>query len=183
MKPVYALALALVSHVAAAEPQFYVLDVRHTGDAVLHSSSQSVSAKAGLPYVLVDTPAVNCCFHVGVKPGQRTSSVRINEDAPPLTSEDGDEIYQVAGYVADAPRSSRPAADNLAFGLRGMTLVRVKEKQTYEVGFAKGTKPVIVKHCLGAEGVNFRLYHASTDRAPYASYYFALGYDTAPNCE
>ena len=183
MKLVYVLVLALAARVAAAEPHFYVLDVRHTGDAVLHSSSQNVSPTAALPYVLVDTPVMNCCFHVGLKPGQRTSSVKIDEDAPPLTSEEGEEIDQVAGYVVAAPRSTRAGVDKLAFGLDGMTSVKAKEKRTYAITFGKGTKPVIVKHCLGAEGVNFRLYRASADRTPYASYYFALGYDTTPNCE
>jgi hypothetical protein len=64
-----------------------------------------------------------------------------------------------------------------------MRSVSAKTKRTYEIAFANGARPVIVKHCLGAEGVNFRLYHASTDRRPYASYYFALGYDTVPNCK
>lgn len=183
MKLVYVLVLALPARVAAAEPHFYVLDVRQTGDAVLHSSSQSVSLKASLPYVLVETSAMTCCFHVGLRPGQRMSSVKIDEDASPLTSEEGDEINQVAGYVVAAPRSARAGVDKLAFGLDGMTSAKAKEKRTYEIAFGKDTKPVIVKHCLGAEGVNFRIYHASSDRTPYASYYFALGYDTTPNCE
>lgn len=183
MKLFCVLFLALLGQVAAAEPQFYVLDVRHNGDAVLHASSRSVSPKAALPYVLVDSPAMECCFHTGLKPSQRKSTVKIDEDAPQLTSEEGDETYQHAGYVVRSPRGATGAMDKLAFGLEGMTSVRLKNKKTYEIVFRKGAKPVIVKHCLGVEGVNFRLYHSIADRAPYASYYFALGYDTAPDCQ
>ncbi|MGI4846288.1 MAG: hypothetical protein ACRYF7_23600 [Janthinobacterium lividum] len=174
--------LALVGRVAAAEPLFYVLDVRHTGDAILHASSRSVAPKAPLAYVLVDSPAMECCFHIGLKPGQRKSTAKIDEDAPRLTSEEGDETFQRSGYVVQPPRGATGAMDKLAFGVEDMTSVRVKNKRTYEIVFGKAAKSVIVKHCLGAEGVNFRLYHSIADRAPYASYYFALGYDTAPDC-
>jgi hypothetical protein len=43
-------------------------------------------------------------------------------------------------------------------------------------------KPVIVPHCLGVEGVNFRLDRSMAGKKPYVSYYFALGYDTKHNC-
>lgn len=69
-----------------------------------------------------------------------------------------------------------------AFGLEGMISVRLKNKQTYEKAFGKGAKPVIVKYCLGVVGVNFRFYHSIADQLPYASYYFALSYDIAPDC-
>ena len=183
MKPIYLSLMALAGQAAAAEPTFYVVALRHNGDAVLHASARNVSAKAGLAYISVDAPVVHCCFHAGRKPGQGTSSVKLDTNASPLTSEQGDETYQIAGYVTAPHEGARDAADKLAFGFDGMRSVSAKTKRTDEIAFANGARPVIVKHCLGAEGVNFRLYHASTDRTPYASYYFALGYDTIPDCE
>jgi hypothetical protein len=182
MKMILALLLSLVCHVAWAEPLFYVLDLRHTGDAVLHVSSQGMSPKAALPYVVVDTSAMKCCFHTGPKPGERRSTISINEDTPPLSSEDGAETVQFGGYVTVVPRDKRGIVDALAFGLAGMTSVTAKGERTYEVVVRGHAKPVIVRHCLGAEGVNFRLYKRAADRKPYATFYYALGYDTEPDC-
>jgi hypothetical protein len=72
--------------------------------------------------------------------------------------------------------------DKLAFGIEGMSAVTARGKRTYEVAMPKNGSPVIMRHCLGVEGVNFRLYHSMADKKPYASYYFALGYDTKPDC-
>jgi hypothetical protein len=93
------------------------------------------------------------------------SPIKIDVDAPPLTSEEGDEIFQIPGYVTlSAAGGANPSADKLAFGI--------------EVTMPQNGRPVIVRHCLGAEGVNFRLYYSMADKKPYATYYFALGYDT-----
>jgi hypothetical protein len=180
-----ALAMALVSQAVAAAgtPAFYVLDLRHTGDAVLHTGTEKLSPKVELPYMVLDAPKMDCCFRTGRKPGSSKSPIKIDEDAPPLTSEEGDEIYQVPGYVTSAPTSgASPAADKLAFGIEGMAAVTARGKHTYEVAVPQSGRPVIVRHCLGVEGVNFRLYHSMADKKPYATYYFALGYDTAPDC-
>lgn len=182
MKLILALLLSLVCHVVLAEPLFYVLDLRHTGDAVLHASGQSVSPKASLPYIVVDTPGMKCCFRTGSKPGRRRSAISLNEDAPPLSLEEGAEAVQLAGYVTVIPTDRREAVDALAFGLAGMTSVRAKGERTYEIVVEGRAKPVIVRHCLGAEGVNFRLYQRAADRKPYATFYYALGYDTEPDC-
>jgi hypothetical protein len=174
--------LLLVCNVLRAEPSFYVLDLRHTGDAVLHASSQSFSPTAALPYVVLDTPAMKCCFHAGRKPGQRKSPIKINEDAPLLSSQEGEETFQLAGYVTSGPAGTRGAVGTLAFGFAGMTSVAAKGMRTYEIAVRGSAEPVIVRHCLGAEGVNFRLYRHVADRKPYATYYYGLGYDTEPNC-
>ena len=72
--------------------------------------------------------------------------------------------------------------DKLAFGIEGMTSMQPKGKRTYEVVVEQYAKPVIVRQCLGAEGVNFRLYHSLADKKPFATYYFALGYDVKADC-
>jgi hypothetical protein len=182
MKLLCAVFLALVSCGAVAEPLFYVLDVRHTGDAVIHASSKGIEPAVALPYIFVDSPGMKCCFKVGLKPGHRKPLIKVDEDAPRLSSEEGEETFQVPGYVNVLPMGARGAADTLAFGLVGMTSVAVKGKRTYEIVVRDGAPPVIVGHCLGAEGVNFRLYHRVGDAKPYATYYYALGYDTEPDC-
>lgn len=185
MKQILFVILALITQAssAASAPAFYVLDLRHTGDAVLHTSIAKLPPKVELPYVVLETPKMDCCFRTGRKPGSSMSPIRIDEDAPPFMSVDGDEIFQVPGYVTPSRiASANVGTDRLAFGIDGMTSVTVRGKQTYEVATAQGGGPVIVRHCLGAEGVNFRLYHSMADKKPYASYYFALGYDTKPDC-
>jgi hypothetical protein len=181
MKLFCILFLAVVDHVAAAEPLFYVLDVRHTGDAVIHASSKTMSPTAALPYVVVNAPAMECCVKVGPKPGQRKPPVKIDEDAPRLSSEGGEETFQFPAYASIAPTGARSAADTLAFGLVGMTAVSAKGKRTYKIMMSGSAKPVVVRHCLGAEGVNFRLYHHAEDK-PFATYYYSLGYDIVADC-
>lgn len=183
MKLLCAVFLALVSCGALAEPLFYVLDLRHTGDAVIHASDKSISPTVALPYIVVDSPGMACCVKVGRKPGQRKPPIRIDEDAPRLSSEDGEETFQVPGYVNVVPAGARGSVDTLAFGLVGMTSVSAKGKRTYEIMMRGSAKPVVVGHCLGAEGVNFRLYHRVGDARPYATYYYALGYDIEPDCQ
>ncbi len=184
MKLLCAILLSLLGQaVAAADaPLFYVVDVRHSGDAVLHVSTNSVPPKTELPYVIVDTPVMTCCFRLGAKaPGRKP--IKIDEDAPPLTSEEGEETFQFAGYVTTAPvAAQRGSADKLAFGVEGMTSVLQKGKRTYEIVVPQQPKPVIVRHCLGVEGVNFRLYRTLTDKKPYATFYYSLGYDVKPDC-
>jgi hypothetical protein len=185
MKKILFVVLALVTQAvsAAGAPAFYVLDLRHTGDAVLHTGTEKVSPKVELSYVVLDTPKMDCCFRTGRKPGSTKSPIKIDADAPPLTSEDGDEIFQIPGYVTPSPTgSANPSTDRLAFGIEGMASVSAKGKQTYEVAMPQHGRPVIVRHCLGVEGVNFRLYRSMADKKPYATYYFALGYDTKPDC-
>lgn len=184
MKSIYLVLLSLccaLSH-AADRPEFYVLDVRHTGEAVLHANTDQIP-KADQQYALADTGTVNCCFRFGTKPGMRKPSIKIDEDAPPLTSSIGEETYPFPGYLTAQPGAGkRAASDTLAFGVVGMTGVTAKGKNTYEVALGDDNKPLFVRKCLGAEGVNFRLYHNLADKKPFVTYYFALGYDTKPDC-
>jgi hypothetical protein len=167
---------------AADTPRFYVLDVRHTGEAVLHANSGHIP-KTDQQYALADTGTVNCCFRFGTKPGLRKPSIRLDENAPPLTSSIGEDTYQFPGYVTAQPGTGKLAAsDTLAFGVVGMASITSKGKDTYEVAFSDGSKPLFVRKCLGAEGVNFRLYQGLADKKPFVTYYFALGYDTKPDC-
>jgi hypothetical protein len=185
MKLIYGLIMALNCGIAIAaeRPMFYVLDVRHTGEAVLHANNDKIP-KTDQPYILVDTNKINCCFRFGIKPGTGKSTIKIDEDAPPLTSSKGEEIYQLPGYItATSTGAKKSGEDTLAFGLPGMRAVSVKAKGTYEVTVEGQEKPVIIRQCLGAEGVNFRLYHTLTEKKPYVTYYFALGYDTKADCK
>lgn len=183
MKSIYAFLLSLccgLSH--AGTPAFYVLDVRHTGEAVLHANTDHMP-KTDQRYVLADTGTINCCFRFGTKPGMRKPSIKIDEDAPPLTSSIGEETYQFPGYLTPQPGNGKRAdSDTLAFGVVGMASLTTKGKNTYEVAFSDGSRPLFVRKCLGAEGVNFRLYHGLDEKKPFVTYYFALGYDTKPDC-
>jgi hypothetical protein len=184
MKSIFTFFLALccgLAH-AADTPAFFVLDVRHTGEAVLHANTDHIP-KADQQYALADAGKINCCFRFGTKPGMRKPTIKIDEDAPPLTSSIGEETYQFPGYLTTQPGAGKQAAsDTLAFGVVGMTSITTRGKNTYEVAFSDGAKPVFVRKCLGAEGVNFRLYHGLTEKRPFVTYYFALGYDTTPDC-
>lgn len=105
----------------AGTPPFYVVDLRHTGDAMLHASSQWPLPRAGLPYVVLDKPAAQCCFMAGPRPGQRKTPLKIDEDAPPLSSEEGDETFQSIGHLTGAQAGSGDRL--LAFGVAGMSAV------------------------------------------------------------
>jgi hypothetical protein len=167
---------------AADTPKFYVLDVRQSGAAVLHASSGHIP-NADQQYALAHTGTVGCCFRFGTKPGTRKPSIKIDEDAPLLTSSTGEETHQYPGYLTERSGAGmRAGSDTLAFGVVGMTSVTAKEKNTYEVAFAGGIRPLFVRKCLAAEGVNFRLYHSLAEKKPFVTYYFALGYDTTPDC-
>jgi hypothetical protein len=184
MKSIFAVLLSLCCSLAPAAdtPEFYVLDVRHTGEAVLHANVDHIP-KTDQQYALADVATINCCFRFGTKPGMRKPTIKIDEAAPPLTSSIGEETYQFPGYLTAQPGAvKRAASDTLAFGVVGMTSMTTRGKDTYEVAFSDGTKPVFVRKCLGAEGVNFRLYHGLTEKKPFVTYYFALGYDTTPDC-
>ncbi|MFC5510181.1 hypothetical protein ACFPOU_03440 [Massilia jejuensis] len=183
MKVMLALLLSSVCEVVSAEPLFYLLVLRHTGDAVLHANSQRVLQEAALPYVVVDTTAMQCCFHIGPKPDTRKLPVRFNEDTRLSVSEEGAATFQFAGHMSRAPADVGGAVDALALGLVGMTSVAAKGERTYEIAVRGSAGPVIVRHCLGAEGLNFRLYRHAGDRQPYATYYYALGHDTEPDCQ
>ena len=183
MKLKYLVSLAFVScyglAYASDAPAFYVVDLRHTGDAILHSSSQSPVPRSGLPFVVLQSAETQCCFRPGLRPGQRKSSLKIDEDAPPLTSEEGDETFQSLGFVTRS--LSGGEKDRIAFGLENMSNVTLRGKGSYEVA-TNGKGRVFVRHCLGTEGVNFRLYNSAQDKKPYATYYFALGYPVKPDC-
>jgi hypothetical protein len=170
------------SAVAAESHAFYVINVRHTGEALLHTDLKTIP-RTDQPYVLVNTKAAACCFRFGAKPGVRKPSVKINEDEPPFSSPLSDESYQNIGYITTAPEKGKPITDALAFGMVGMTAVSSKGKKTYEVAFSHDSKPVIVKTCMGTEGVNFRLYETLADKKPYATYYYYLGYDVERDCD
>ncbi len=175
--------LACVSCIGLANatdtPAFYVIDLRHTGDAIMHSSSQSLAPRSALPFVVLHSPEAQCCFSPGLRPGQRQPLLKIDEDAPPLSSEEGNETFQTLGFVS--PTSVKRDKDRIAFGMESMSNVTPRGKGSYEIGTRDKGK-VFVRHCLGTEGVNFTLYHSAQGKKPYATYYFALGYPVKPDC-
>lgn len=167
----------------AAEPTgFYVIDLRHTGEAVLHTNLEKIG-HTDRPYVVVDIDTMDCCFRFGRAPGRRKPMLKIDEHALPLTSPAGEETYQNLGHITVASANPKHADDDtLAFGVVGMTAVSMKGKRTYEIKLSNGVKPLVVKQCMGAEGVNFRLFNTLADKKPFATYYYALGYDVTPDC-
>lgn len=105
---------------AADRPEFYVLDMRHTGEAVLHTNTEPIP-KTDQRYVLADTATIDCCFRFGTKPGSSKPRINIDDDAPPLTSSRGEETYRFPGYLTSKPASRKHGdGDALAFGMIGM---------------------------------------------------------------
>lgn len=184
MKLLAALCLASCLNTAWAtgSPDFYVVDVRRSQDAILHSVKKvGTAAGAGLPYVMLDAGKQVCCFKAGPKPGERKSPLKIDADAPPLSSEKDEDSYQLIGHVTGTPAQTSGRA-KLAFGVEGMTRAIPRGAKTYEVTTAEGGGTVVVRHCLATEGVNFSLYRSLKDKTPYATYYYALGYEIEPDC-
>ncbi|MFK3739582.1 hypothetical protein [Massilia sp. TN1-12] len=186
MKRSLCLTLALYSQAlyAAEPPAFYVVDLRQEGSPALHSTVRGVAAGTELPYVLTEPKAkIDCCFHVGPKPGARPAKPRAGSASEVLYGDpDKDEKIQAyPGYLAGkAAMGAQPGA--IAFGLTGMTAVRKRGRDTWEITLGQGARPVVVRQCLGIEGIHMRLYRTPRDRKPYADYYVPLGYDTEATC-
>ncbi|MDN4055984.1 hypothetical protein QPK32_23220 [Massilia sp. YIM B02763] len=172
----------------AQPPAFYVVDMRQEGSPTLHSTVGGVAAGAEMPYVLTQPKAkIDCCFHVGAKPGARVAKPKAGSMSEVLYGDpDKDEkILAYSGYLAGKGAANAQAGaqpGDIAFGLTGMTAVRKRGRDTWEITLAQGAKPVFVRQCLGIEGIHMRLYRALRDRKPYADYYVPLGYDTEATC-
>jgi hypothetical protein len=183
MKQICALLLSLSFRACclAANPTFYALDIRANNDALLHSSQESVDQTQKLPLTLLGSDESTCCFVFGAQSKSKGGSVlKVNNEQPLLSSSRGDETYQFLGGYRPAVGGN--ASNKLGFGFNGMSGVKLVGKRTYEVTFADASPSVFVQHCLGSEGVNFRLYHALNDKKPFIKYYFALGYEVKPDC-
>jgi hypothetical protein len=168
------LALFCEAVAAADTPVFYVVDMRHAGSATLHAITGDVAAGTELPYVLTDPKSrMVCCFRVGARPGAATSAV--------LFKDEGDAAFDYAGSLTGKAATGARAGD-IGFGFTGMTAVRTRGRDTWEVAMGQGARPVIVRQCTGIEGIHTRLYRSITDRKPYADYYIPLGYETEPTC-
>ncbi|MBB3222140.1 hypothetical protein [Pseudoduganella umbonata] len=178
MKRPMALILSLVSHVAclAAEPEFYVLNLTPDSPALLHTTAKKLVPAAKLPFVVLGNDRQECCFVPRAQPkdGQRSGA-----PSSTLASSQGEETYQFAG--AYRPLGKPREIDDFAFGIEGMTTAKKIGKDVYEVGLT-GASPLIVRHCSGTEGINFRVYRALRDKEPVVSYYYYLGYDIEPDC-
>jgi hypothetical protein len=176
---------ALVLDAAAAEPvpAFYVVKVHEGDSGALHSTQRGVAAGTELPYVMTEPKArIDCCFRVGAKPGARAKAKSGSESTVLYGAPDKeDKIYEYAGYVAG---KGAAAANHIyfAFGISGMTGVKARGRDMWEVTLGQGAKPVFVRQCYGIEGIHMRLYRAPRDRTPYATYYVPLEFDTEPTC-
>ena len=161
-------------------PAFYVIAARDNGDALLHSSVKSINPKAALPLVVLGKDKIDCCFYFGARKAGIKSSIKVDPDLAPYSSEADEETYQLPGFVK--PDVAAVAADKLAFGMEGLSAVRHTGKGSYELTVAGSSSPVTMKHCTGSEGMNFKLYRNARDKKPYASYYYAFGYDVKSDC-
>lgn len=186
MKTMCWLLAALVLDAAAAEPvpAFYVVDVRGGDSGALHTTQRGVAAGTELPYAITEPKAgIDCCFRVGAKPGARAAKAKNGSESEVLygAPDKDDKIYEYAGYVAG--KGAATAKDiYFAFGIPGMTGVKARGRDMWEVTLGQGAKPVFVRQCYGIEGIHMRLYHARRDRKPYAEYYVPLEFDTEPTC-
>ena len=182
MKQFFTVLLAFVAHAygLAAEAPFYVVDIRHSNEALLHMTQEKVDETRTLPLTLLGSAQAGCCFVFGAAKPAGKDTLKVNNDAPLLSSSNGDETYQFLG--AYRPAAVAPAIDQLAFGFVGMRSAKLIGQRTYEVALEHDPEPVFVRHCLGQEGVNFLLFHSLHDKKPYVRYYFALGYPVKPNC-
>lgn len=184
MRAIAALMLTLSGQVLAAAdtPAFYVVDMRIEGSAALHASAPGVAAGMELPYVLTDPKtSMACCFRVGAKPGAARPAKKAGTESNVLFKDEGGAGFAYAGYLTGKGAAGAQAGD-IGFGITGMTAVRDRGPDTWEVTLGQGSKPVIVRQCTGMEGLHIRLYRAIADRKPYADYYVSLGYDTEPSC-
>lgn len=173
------LALGAAAACQAADPVFYMVNIRYDGDAMLHTTEEKADPAAKRAITVFGNAESDCCFVFGAQSKGQTK-LKVNNDEPLLSSSRGDEAYQYLG--AYRPAHADAARDRLGFGFKDMRAARLIGKRTYEVTFTDATKPVIVRHCLGTEGVNVQLYHSTRDAKPYVSYYYALGYDVKPDC-
>lgn len=183
MKQIYAFSFALIFHAGcmAANPTFYALDIRANNDAMLHGTQEKVDQTQRLPLTILGSRESTCCFIFGAQSKAKGApTLQVNNEQPLLSSSHGDEAYQFLGGYR--PAAVEKAENKLGFGLTGMSGARLIGNRTYEVTFADTTPPVFVQHCLGTEGVNFKLFHSLSDKKPYIKYYFALGYDVTPDC-
>ena len=188
MRAITALMLASCCQIVAAAdtPAFYVVDMRREGSAALHATTRDVAAGTELPYVLTDPKSrMACCFRVGPKPGAAKLVKKAGATSDVLFKDEeegeGETAFEYAGYLTGKGAVGARAGD-IGFGFTGMTAVRDRGRDTWEVKLGQATKPVIVRQCTGIEGIHTRLYRSITDRKPYADYYIPLGYDTEPTC-
>lgn len=165
-----------------ADPAFYVVDVADGGHAYLYTTQADRLREHArkLPVAFLDRKGLDCCFVFGDKvPRPVTDMQRMLL----LERPDGDEEGQrIAGRYAPAGKVRKDDWPGLGIGFDGMAKVRQLDTQTHEVRFADGAPSVFVRHCTTGEGVRIALLRARGDASPYASYYYALGYDTEPDC-
>lgn len=158
----------------AGTPEFYLVDISSDKPAVLYTTARKVDRAEKRAFVVLGSGRQTCCFVSG--PNARPKS---DELLPTLVSPEGDETYRFPG--AYRAMGTPGKIDDLAFGIGGMTGAKKVGKDAYELNFAQGPA-VIVRHCNGMEGINLELYRSLRDRKPFATYYYALGYDIEPDC-
>jgi hypothetical protein len=159
------------------------VDIRQDNQALLHLTQEKTEQKKPLLFVPLESSKAICCFVLGL-PKSAPAKVKVNNEEPLLTSDGDEDTFQFVGIYKQEDVASVPpiAANRLGFGLMGMLSAKAIGKRTYEVAMAEKPGTVIVRHCLGSEGVNFKLFHSLNEKKPFASYYFSLGYDVKPNC-
>jgi len=182
MKQLYVFSVAVIFQASclAADPSFYAMDIRANNDALLHGTQEKVDQSQKLPLTILGNNESTCCFIFGAQSKAKGTALKVNNEQPLLSSSHGDETYQFLG--AYRPTAVEKSENKLGFGFTGMTSAKLISNRTYEVTFSDASAPVFVRHCLGSEGVNFKLFHSLNDKKPFIKYYFALGYDVKADC-
>ncbi len=165
-----------------ADPAFYVVDVADSGHAYLYTTQADHlrDRVRKLPVAFFDRKGPDCCFVFGDKlprPVTDMQRMLLREGA------NGDEEgRRIAGRYAPAGKVRKDDWPGLGFGFDGMGQVRRLDAMTHEVRFADSAPPVFVRACTTGEGVRIALLRERGAARPYANYYYALGYDTEPDC-
>lgn len=160
----------------AAAPEFYVVNISSDNTAVLHTTVKAANRSQKRPFIVLGDGRQACCFNASPLSKAASSG---GEALPVLVAPEGEESFRFPGTYR--PAGGQGSIDDFAFGLGGMTGATKVGKDAYEVRLANGPA-VIVRHCNGMEGINFKLYRALRDKQPFATYYYALGYDIEPDC-
>lgn len=171
------LMLSLVTSLAsAADPAFYFVSIGQHGNAVLFSDVKRLMTSE-LSFALLDRADKGCCFKASTSRAASKPAPEADGGRGELMSDDDKPIFRHAGRVV-GPK--KPESD-LAYGIEGMQSVMRRGRATYQITL-QGSATVFVRTCYTTEGLRVELFRRQSEKQPYASYYYYLGYEVEPTC-